>query len=221
MAILVGNSSSSSSGSSSGGGDASAANQATGNSLLQDTKGLLTTLVESFGTPDVGVSASVVATSPFMSLFKAVGWGVISIRDRLPPQIGSQVASQSLSVTAASDSTLATSTLQNSQLTELKSLVLNSKTPQYTSVVTLSGTTSIISGASPINFASIACSMVEVANTSDADLEYSRVPGGEYFPILARSTRKIVGITNASSLSFRRSDQATVATVIKVEVYTI
>ena len=83
-----------------------------------------------------------------------------------------------------------------------------SGTPAYTGSTNLSVTTSS-AGSTGVAFSSAACSVIEIDNDTGVDLEYQRGGAGNWMPLPNASQRLIVGITNASQISLRRTDQAT------------
>lgn len=84
-----------------------------------------------------------------------------------------------------------------------------SQLPRSTAAVSLSATTS----ATPTDatFAALpaqACTELEVFNDSQVPVEYRRNGAGSVVTILANQRRRILGITDASQIAFRRSDYA-------------
>lgn len=81
--------------------------------------------------------------------------------------------------------------------------------PRVQTAVTLSATTSVT--PTDGTFAALpaqACTEVEVFNDQGIPVEYRRGGAGNVVTLLAGQRRRIVGITDASQISFRRSDWA-------------
>lgn len=83
-------------------------------------------------------------------------------------------------------------------------------------------TTATVNDASFVAFASLACTEIVVENDTGSTIEYSR--GGSVFvPIAPGQIRRIVGLSNANEVSFRRVDYASGfsrPTVVSARAYT-
>lgn len=108
----------------------------------------------------------------------------------------------------------------NTTLSTLLAAIRDSvKSPQFSAITIRSVVTSAASGATPVFFGSYACTQLDIVNDTGVDIEYYRNATGTYMPILAGTSRMIVGITNASQIGVRRVDQVATAVTVKAEAF--
>ena len=95
------------------------------------------------------------------------------------------------------------------------------KVPQWSSVSIRSVATSASAGATPVFFATFACTALDIVNDTGVDIEYYRNATGLYLPILAGTSRMITGITNTSQVGVRRVDQVATTVTVKGEAFVL
>ena len=95
------------------------------------------------------------------------------------------------------------------------------KVPQWSSVSIRSVATSASAGATPVFFATFACTALDIVNDTGVDIEYYRNATGLYLPILAGTSRLITGITNTSQVGVRRVDQVATTVTVKGEAFVL
>lgn len=101
--------------------------------------------------------------------------------------------------------------------TTLSTINTNVKVPQFSTVTIVNAATPAAGGAAFTQFGALNCTGLDITNDTGVDIEYRRNGGGNTYPILAGTSRLIVGIANANQVSFRRIDQAAVAVSVKAE----
>lgn len=95
------------------------------------------------------------------------------------------------------------------------------RVPQWSSVSIRSVATSASAGATPVFFATFACTALDIVNDTGVDIEYYRNATGLYLPILAGTSRLITGITNTSQVGVRRVDQVATTVTVKGEAFVL
>jgi hypothetical protein len=84
------------------------------------------------------------------------------------------------------------------------------------------GITSATTSTTGSNFVPLpngGCNQLEIYNYSNADIEYRRFGTGPAFPIAAKDSRMIVGVSNPADISIRRVDQSNTPVTVAVEVF--
>lgn len=92
-------------------------------------------------------------------------------------------------------------------------------TREIWSTVTITSLTTSGTGTPYVDFGSIACTSMDIVNTTNIDVEYIRNGTGTAMPIPAGTSRLVQGITNANQISVRRADTSTAQITIYAETY--
>lgn len=119
--------------------------------------------------------------------------------------IGGTVALDAPTLMALETINASTGGLTNS---ELRASAVPVAMQSYSSVTIMSATTDA-AGTGWVDFATQACTSLDIVNASNTTIEYRRNGAGVGMPIPSRSSREAVGITNADQISVRRVDQLT------------
>lgn len=87
------------------------------------------------------------------------------------------------------------------------------------SAVSVGSVTTSATGATFVALADLPCYGVEFRNDTGTTLEYKRNGTGTAFPIVTGTTKWIQGITNASQLTFRRTDTSNTQVTAVFEIF--
>lgn len=103
---------------------------------------------------------------------------------------------------------------------ELRAAPINVAITEPTAhTVTITSVQTDASGTAWADFTSAVCKSLDIVNSTNIDIEYRRNGTGVGMPIPARSSRSVLGITNADEISIRRIDQLTTQVTIHAEVF--
>ena len=120
----------------------------------------------------------------------------------MPATLGAKPGSQSMSVVFASDQSTKTSA------------------PVATSVGMVSVQTSTLGGLTYVPFAAKACNSLTIVNDTGISIDIFRTGDPLPYPVLATQTHVFLGITDASNLSVRRTDQSPTQITVTAEAIT-
>ena len=88
--------------------------------------------------------------------------------------------------------------------------------PFASSVVIVTAQTAA-SGANWTAFGAQACTALDIVNQTGADIEYRRGGAGNSIKVPTGTSRMVIGITDASSISVRRVDQTNTQVTVSAE----
>ena len=101
-----------------------------------------------------------------------------------------------------------------------KTTPMPNSVPVANSVAVMTLTTAA-TGTNWTAFSSQACNALDIVNSSSVSIDYRRGGAGNAMTILSGSSRLIVGISNASDISVRRTDTSNTQVTIPAEAVSI
>lgn len=150
---------------------------------------------------DIGNQNDTAATSD-TGTFSAIALLKRLLGSKLPTSLGQKAMTGSFPVTIASDQ------------------VVSSTLPRAATATIISAQTPSAGGSNFTSFGSNTCSWMEIINNTGTVIEYRRGGAGTAFPVIDKTTRLIIGITNSNEIGIRRTDGGTTQVTIQAEVYT-
>lgn len=89
------------------------------------------------------------------------------------------------------------------------------------SAVTITSVATNATGANFNAFAALACSSLDIVNTTGTDIEYRRGGAGSTIVVPTGTSRLVQGITNANAISLRRVDQGATVVTVAAEAFAV